>query len=50
VKSLRDSASGVSVDEEMVDLTRFQRAFQASVQVLHTADELMQSLLSVGSR
>jgi flagellar hook-associated protein 1 FlgK len=47
VKSLRDSASGVSIDEEMVDLTRFQRAFQASVQVMQTADQLMQSLLQM---
>ncbi len=47
VKALRDSASGVSIDEEMVDLTRFQRAFQASVQVMQTADQLMQSLLQM---
>ncbi len=44
-QSLSDGASGVSIDEEMVDLTRYQRAFEASSRVLRIADELLDGLL-----
>lgn len=43
--ALRESASGVSTDEEMINLQQFQRAFEASSRVLRTVDELYQSLL-----
>lgn len=41
VRSQRDSLSGVSLDEEMADLMKFQRAFQASSRVFQTIDELL---------
>ncbi len=41
----RQQASGVSIEEEMVDLTRYQRAFEASMRVLKVADELLQGLV-----
>jgi len=44
-QTLSDSASGVSVDEEMIDVTRYQRAFQASSKVLQTADGLLDDFL-----
>jgi len=44
-ETLFDSAHGVSVDEEMVDLTRYQRAFEASSKLLRTVDELLRSLM-----
>jgi flagellar hook-associated protein 1 FlgK len=39
-------ASGVSLDEEMVNMTRFQRAFDASTQVLKVADSLLSDLIA----
>ncbi len=46
----RDALSGVSLDEEAVDLSRFTQAYQASAQVVATADTLFQNLLAVVSR
>lgn len=43
----RDSVSGVSVDEEMTDLTRFQRAYQASAKLINTVDELLEITLGL---
>lgn len=46
----RDAISGVNLDEETADLLRFQQAYQASAQVIATADELFQVLLGVIGR
>jgi flagellar hook-associated protein 1 FlgK len=46
VKSQRDSVSGVSLDEEMADLVRFQRAFQASSRVFSIVDELLDTVVN----
>ena len=43
--NLHASAAGVSLDEEMVNLSRFQRAFDASTRVLRVADELLDTLI-----
>ncbi|CAG37418.1 flagellar hook-associated protein FlgK [Desulfotalea psychrophila] len=47
VKNLRDSAAGVSLEEEMISLIQFQNSFQSSAKFLSTVDELMDTLLNM---
>ena len=47
LESQRESVSGVSVDEEMTDLTRFQRAYQASAKLITTVDEMLEITLGL---
>lgn len=46
IKTQRDGVSGVSLDEEMADLVRFQRAFQASSRVFSIVDELLDTVVN----
>jgi len=39
--TLRDSNSGVSLDEELTDLIKFQRSYQASAKLITTATDMM---------
>ena len=43
----RTAAIGVNVDEEAVDLIRFQQAYQASTRVIQVARETLQSILDI---
>jgi flagellar hook-associated protein 1 FlgK len=42
----RQSASGVSVDEEMVNMIRFQRGYQASARAMTTIDSILDQLIN----
>lgn len=48
VEKQRDSISGVSLDEEMSNLIKFQYAYQAAARLMNVADELFQGVLEIG--
>jgi len=43
----RDSAAGVNLDSEAVDLMRFQQAYAATSRVIQVARETMQTILDI---
>lgn len=45
----REALSGVNVEEEMTNLIRFQRAFEAAAVLVRTGDELYQTILEMVS-
>lgn len=47
LENMRESVSGVSLDEEMANLMKFQRAFEASARLIGISDELLQTLLEL---
>ncbi|HET8673284.1 MAG TPA: flagellar hook-associated protein FlgK [Thermoleophilaceae bacterium] len=46
VDSSRQSTSGVSMDEEMTNMVRFQRAYQASARAMTTMDQMLDTLIN----
>lgn len=47
LENYRESISGVSLDEEMVNLVKFQSAYDASAKLISIADELIQTVLGI---
>lgn len=45
----RDALYGVDLNEELADLIRYQRSYEASARVFNTANELMQLIVQLGS-
>jgi flagellar hook-associated protein 1 FlgK len=46
INDRRQSTSGVSMDEEMTNLVRFQRGYQASARVMSTMDQMLDTLIN----
>ncbi len=44
---MRDSVAGVSLEEEALDLLRFQDAYKAATRVMQTANEMLDELLNL---
>lgn len=49
LENQRQSVSGVDIDEEVIDLERFQQAYQASARYLNVMTEVSDILLSLGA-
>jgi len=47
LETQRDAYSGVNLDEEMINLTRFQRSYEAASKVVRTIDEMMQTIINL---
>lgn len=47
LQNRRDEITGVSIDESMINLQRYQKSFQASAKYMTSVDEMMQTLLNI---
>jgi flagellar hook-associated protein 1 FlgK len=47
LQNQRNSVSGVSLDEEMADLVKFQRAYEASAKLVSTIDEMLVTVINL---
>ena len=50
VQALRDSVSGVSLDEEAANMIKFQRAYEANARFFSTVDQAIATLLDMVGR
>ena len=47
LENSRDAVSGVSLDEEAIDLIRFQRAYQAAARFINIIDQLTEEMIQL---
>lgn len=47
LNTLRESNSGVSLDEELTNLVKYQRSYQASAKLITTATEMMDTVIGL---
>jgi flagellar hook-associated protein 1 FlgK len=50
VRLRREATSGVSLDEEMTNMIRFQHAYDAAARMVRTVDEMVRTLLDMVGR
>jgi len=48
IAARRDAISGVSLDEEAVELIRYQRAYEAAARFMQVLNEVTEVTLSIG--
>lgn len=49
VDALRDAVSGISLDEEAMNLLKFQRAYEANARFFQVIDSTLETLLALGT-
>lgn len=47
LENQKDQVSGVSLEEEMTNMVQYEQAFNAAAKIIQTADELMETVLSL---
>lgn len=47
LRAARDSISGVSIEEEAINLVKLQRAYEAAAKVMSTVDRMLETLLNI---
>ncbi len=47
VTQQRDSVTGVNLDEELTDLVRFQRSYEASAKIMATLNEVLKTIMNM---
>ncbi len=47
IKNIRESISGVSLDEETAKMIEYQKTFEASARLIKTADEMMNTVMNL---
>ncbi len=47
LKNIRENISGVNLDEEMVKMIEYQKAFDASAKLIRTADEMLDTVINL---
>ena len=45
VQNMRDSVSGVTLDEELASMMQFQRSYEASANFINTINEMIETLM-----
>jgi flagellar hook-associated protein 1 FlgK len=47
LENYRESVSGVSLDEEMVNLVKFEAAYNAAAKMISMADDMLNTLMNL---